>query len=203
MDFQFFAHGYDQDQWSHAFGLVNLPPSNPAVASTLGSANTDAVQWYWGKGKGTSSGNTNNDVNWIMSGIMYAGPKLTPKTFQQGFFSVPGAGGAADHDPTSVQHGYGRTTNLPYDEYLRGTQDFTTVWWDPKAPGVPLGALSLGPGAYYYLNGAKRYHAGEWPTKPMKFYDTSNSSTKIPYPPTQTVPCHGCPSETGQGQPSA
>jgi hypothetical protein len=136
-----------------------------------------------------------------MSGIMYAGPQLTPQTFQQGLFAVPGAGGAPSNSTTSVQHGYGRTANLPYDEYLRGSQDYTVVWWDPDTPGVSLSpSLPPSPGALWYLDGAKRYYAGHWPTKPLTFFDKSNA---ISQPPSGqalvAVPCHGCPSETGAG----
>jgi hypothetical protein len=203
MDFQFLAQGYPQDQWAHAFGLSNLPPTNPAVATAAGASVYDAVQWYWGTGKGTSGLGTTNLVNWFMSGIMYAGPKLTPKTFQQGFFSVPGAGGAPDGDVHSVQHGYGKTAGLPYDEYLRGSQDFTVVWWDPDTAGTSLGGLPPGQGTWFYLDGAKRYYAGHWPTKAMKFFDKSTSSNTIDAATPEPVPCSGCPSETGQGQPSA
>ena len=93
----FTARNYDQDQFSHAFGLSNLPPS--AAASTTGTTSTasvqEPVQWYWGAGKGTTSITAANALNWLMSGIQYAGPKLTPQTFQQGMFAVPAA--AARH----------------------------------------------------------------------------------------------------------
>jgi hypothetical protein len=204
MDFPLLAQNYPADQWGHAFGLANTGPIDPSLLSaTTGASPTDVVTWYWGQGRGTSSATLNNLVNWFMSGISYAGPKLTPKTFQQGFFSVPASGGAADNDPNSVLHGYGRTPGLPYDEYLRGSQDFTAVWWDPTAPGVKFGSLPPGQGAYYYLDGAKRYHAGTWPTKPMKFFDKSNSTTTINFTSPQPAPCDGCPSQTGQGQPAA
>jgi hypothetical protein len=202
MDFPLLAQGYPQDQWVHAFGLSNLPPLG-GTSSATGANITDVVKWYWGEGRGTSSAATTNLVNWFMSGIMYAGPKLTPKTFQQGFFSVPAGGGAPDDDPSSVQHGYGKTAGLPYDEYLRGSQDFTLVWWDPDAPGVAFGSLPPGKGNYWYLDGAKRYYAGHWPTKPLKFFDRSTSSNTVDFPDPQPVPCKGCPSETGQGTPSA
>jgi len=196
-EFFFTARGYDQDQWSHAFGLSNLPPFSSAT--TTDTSTYDPVQWYWGKNKGTSSATIYTGLNWAMSGIMYAGPKLTPKTFQQGLFAVPGAGGAPSNSTTSVQHGYGRTANLPYDEYLRGSQDYTTVWWDPHTLGPALGALPASPGTLWYVDGAKRYNAGHWPTKALTFFDQSTAihegANTTPVP----VPCKGCPSETGAG----
>jgi hypothetical protein len=200
-DLSLFARGYDQDQWAHAFGFSNLPPTSPTLGTASNAAVLDPVQWYWGKGKGTSSATIFTGLAWVMAGVMYAGPELTPKTFQQGLFAVPGAGGAPSDDPTSVQHGYGRTANLPYDEYLRGNQDFTAVWWDPDTLGLSVIANQPpAPGTLWYLDGAKRYYAGHWPTQPLTFFDESNaihegSDAAPPVP----VPCKGCPSETGEG----
>ena len=201
-DLALIARGYDQSQWAHAFGISNLPPFSSALTGP-GASVDDPVQWYWGKGKGTTSATAFEGLQWAMSGIMYAGPDLTPKTFQQGFFSVPGAGGAASNDPFSVQHGYGKTAGLPYDEYLRGNQDFVAVWWDPNTVASSLG-LPPAPGTLWYLDGAQRYNAGHWPTKKLTFFDKANA---IYQPPADggeklvPVPCHGCPSETGQGEP--
>jgi hypothetical protein len=193
------ARGYDQAQWAHAFGLSNLPPFSSATSTTANLY--DPVQWYWGQGKGTSSATIFTGLNWVMSGIMYAGPKLTAKTFQQGLFAVPGAGGAPSNSTTSVQHGYGRTANLPYDEYLRGSQDYTVVWWDPDTLGPALSsALPPAPGTLWYVDGAKRYYAGHWPTKKLTFFDPTNAIHEAPTPAAPVpVPCKGCPSETGQG----
>lgn len=202
-DLALIARGYDQSQWSHAFGLSNLPPLSPTVTSSAGASVDDPVQWYWGKGKGTTSATAFEGLQWVMSGIMYAGPNLTPKTFQQGLFSVPGAGGAASDDPFSVQHGYGKTAGLPYDEYLRGNQDFVAVWWDPTTVASSFGTPPA-PGTLGYLDGGKRYNAGHWPTKALTFFNKDNAIYQPPPTGGQQlvpVPCHGCPSETGHGEP--
>jgi hypothetical protein len=199
-DLSIFARGYDQDQWGHAFGLSNLPPTSPTLGTASNAAVLDPVQWYWGKGKGTSSPTIFTGLAWVMSGVMYAGPKLTPQTFQQGLFAVPGAGGAPSNDPTSVQHGYGRTANLPYDEYLRGNQDFTAAWWDPVTLGLSvIASAPPAPGTLWYPDDAKRYNATHWPTKPIKFFDEANAIHEGTEAQPVPVPCKGCPSETGQG----
>jgi hypothetical protein len=148
-----------------------------------------------------------NLVDKFTQAIMYAGPKLTAKTLQQGLFSVPAQGGSAEDSVYTIRQGFGRTDGLPYDEYLAGNKDFTVAWWDPDTEGPPLTNLGLpgGPGTLWYLNGAQRYYASHWPTKPLKFFDTSNSIIQFDSPPTPPVPvpCTGCPSETGQGQPSS
>ena len=108
----------------HTFGISNLSPcvlpdpTPPPPQKSL-TVLTNPLNWYWGEGVGhverrasraTSSG--------CSTGIQAAGPKLTPKTFQQGLFSIPASGGAAQGYPTGCFTGYGRTSGLPYDEYL-------------------------------------------------------------------------------------
>jgi hypothetical protein len=204
-DLPFFARLYDQDQWKHAFGISNLPPPTPP--SDAANPALDAVQWYWGEGRGTSSVLHGNLVDKFTQAIMYAGPNLTPKTLQQGMFSVPAQGGSAEDSVFTIRQGFGRTDGLPYDEYLAGNKDFTAAWWDPDTQGPPLTNLGLpgGPGALYYLNGAQRYYGGHWPTKPLKFFDKSSAIYQLGQPPAPPaeVACKGCPSETGQGQPAA
>jgi len=204
-DLAFFARNYDQNQWAHAFGISNIAP--PVVTTQTGATLLDPVQWYWGKGRGTSSVFIENIVNWLMQGIMYAGPKLTPQTFEQGYFAVPATGGSVANDVYTVQQGFGRTDGLPYDEYLHGNKDFTVVWWDPNTVGPPLTNLGLpgGQGTLWYLDGGKRYYGAHWPTTPLKFFDKSNATYELTVPATSSAqaPCTGCPSETGQGQPSS
>jgi hypothetical protein len=207
-DLTLFARGYDQDQWAHAFGISPLPVGFDIGAAPLQTPDLtlEPVQWYFGAGRGTTNATAMAlGINWLMSGIMYAGPKLTPQTFEQGYFSIPAQGGAGEDDPNSSQYGYGRTAGVPYDEYLRGTQDFAMVWWDPDTPGRPRANGGPTPnGAYLWVNGGKRYSGRQWPTKLVKFFDESASQTwdeVPPPPPPQRVPCSGCPSDTGQGQP--
>ena len=55
------------------------------------------------------------------------------------------------------------------------------------------------------LDDAQRYYAGTWPTKRMKFFDESNSIYQFDAPAAapDVLPCTGCPSETGVGEPGA
>ena len=121
-DLGFFARRYDQDQWNTRSGSRTSRresrktpprPTNPAL---------DAVQWYWGKDKGTSSVLHGNLVDKFMRGVTYAGPKLTPQTLQQGLFAAPAYGGSASDDTYTIRQGFGRTDGLPYDEYLPATR---------------------------------------------------------------------------------
>lgn len=205
IDLPLLARGYDQDQWAHAFGISNVPPGAPITPTTV----PNVIQWYWGPGKGTFGISYTNAIEWLMSGIMYAGPKLTPKTLEQGFFAIPAQGGSASHDPAlanrGTRSGYGRTNGLPYKEYMRGNKDFTASWWDPDTDGPPMLGFPGGKGTLWYLDDAKRYYAGTWPTKPLPLFDMSKAITGFDAPLRlpEVLPCEGCPSQTVQGQPSS
>jgi hypothetical protein len=204
IDFPLLARGYDQSQWAHAFGLANVTPGTPATATPT----TTVVQWYWGD-RGTDGTSYRNAIRWLMYAIAYAGPTLTPQTLKQGWFAVPAQDGSASTDTVrqyrSTRSGYGHTNGLPYEEYSQGNKDFAVTWWDPKTFGPPTIGFPGGEGTGWYLDTAKRYYAGDWPTKPMKFFDKSNSIYQFdtPVQSSPVLPCNGCPSETGQGTPGA
>jgi hypothetical protein len=206
IDFPILARNtYDQAQWAHAFGISNIQPGSPADAPDA-TTTPNPVQWYWGPNQGTYQVTYHNALVWLFSAIMYAGPKLTPQTLKQGWFAVPAEGGSADTDPATanrtVRSGYGRTNGLPYEEYTRGNKDFAATWWDSDTTGPPNLRFPGGKGALMYLNNAKRYYAGHWPTQPMKLFDKSNSIYQFDTAPQPAViPCTGCPSQTGQGTP--
>ncbi len=209
IDFPVLARAfYDQDQWAHAFGLSNVWPGSPTPAAGAPTIPT-AIQWYWGPNKGTFQITYSNAIGWLMSGIMYAGPKLTPQTLKQGFFAIPAGGGSASYDPAlanrGARSGYGHTNGLPYEEYTRGNKDFAVSWWDKDTDGPPSLGFPGGKGTLWYPDDAKRYYGGHWPTKPIKFFDKSNSINQFDAPTElpEILPCTGCPSETGQGEPAA
>jgi hypothetical protein len=70
--------------------------------------------------------------------------------------------------------------------------------------GPAIGPVPGGQGTWWYLDGGKRYSAGNWPTKQLKFFDKSapgqvNLLAGAPTP--VAAACDGCPSQTGQGEP--
>jgi hypothetical protein len=205
IDFPVLGRTYDQEQWAHAFGISNVWPGSPDAPTTT----PNVVQWYWGPGRGTYQITYSNAISWLMSGVMYAGPDLTPRTLKQGFFAIPAQGGSAASDPAvanrGARSGYGRTNGLPYEEYTRGNKDFAPTWWDPDTEGPPSLGFPGGMGALWYLDDATRYYSGTWPTRKLKFFDRSNSISRFDAPAeaAEVLPCEGCPSETGVGEPAA
>ena len=71
-------------------------------------------------------------LRWLFNGLQAAGPKLTPKSFEQGLFATPAFDGAASDNPSTTQTAYGRTPGLPYDEYMMVGTDFAPVWYDAE-----------------------------------------------------------------------
>ena len=142
-DIAVLARGNPADEMTHAFGLSNFTPYiSPAL-----DRDRELADWYWGPNQGTTAGSA-AFLGWLMLGIQTAGPKLTPKTFQQGMFSAPATGGAAVGSTISMMNGYGKTAGLPYDEYVTTGIDFAPIWWDAETtgPSQAVGARGQGRG---------------------------------------------------------
>ena len=164
----------------------------------------ERLDWYWGAGVGTTASSPPQQINWLLLGIHAAGPKLTPKTFQQGLFSVPAYGGAAQDYPTGTMTGYGKNAGLPYDEYMAVGIDFGLVWWDPETSGPSQGTGTEGKGVGWYADQAKRFKSGTVPKQQFGWFDKATSVYKFdtrPTPkPAYAGDCSGCPSQGGAGQ---
>jgi hypothetical protein len=210
-DIAIFARGYDQQQFAHAFGVSNLPPytqpdPTPTPPAKSLTVLTNALNWYWGEHSGTEvPSNMTTRIPWLLDGIQAAGPELTPRTFQQGLFAVPATGGAASGTTTGALTGYGRNAGLPYDEYLQLGLDFAPVWWDAQTTGPSNGTGTVAKGVVRYVDGAKRYRAGTWPTKAIPWFQKPGSvvafDTRQPPIPRYLGDCKGCPATGGPGQP--
>ena len=85
LDLDAIVRSYDQTQMAHAFGVGTLLVN---VADTSDPSNT-YFAWYWGPNKGTYQAGVLSYVQTFLTGVMLAGPKLTPQTFQQGLFALP------------------------------------------------------------------------------------------------------------------
>jgi hypothetical protein len=201
---------FDQSQWKHAFGLGQVFP--PVVGGTL-NQNTAYFNWYWGPNQGTYGAFGLSAWMTLFRGLMSAGPKLTPKTFQQGIFSLPAVGGAATGSTQSYLTGYGHAAGTSYDEYASLGYDFHLWWWDADAVGISSGAPVSGTGRTGYLHDGHRFAAGSWPKGDQPFFDKSKTMYEEvatgPAGPGQAVlgaadqlpnyPCTGCPSSTSAG----
>jgi hypothetical protein len=208
-DLTLFARTYPQDQARHMFGISWLWPwlaPDPAPTPPAKSLTTltDMENWYWGEGHGTAANvSVLPLLNWLVAGLHNAGPRLTPKTFQQGYFAAPASGGAATGNPLSPLIAYGRQTGLPYDSYMYGGTDFVPFWYDPDATGAAATIGAVAKGAEWYPNQATRYKANGVTKKPLGYFDTSNAITDFKTRPSSSPApvyagdCTDCPAQTG------
>jgi len=187
-DLGLLSRSYDQTQWAHAFGLSALGP----YINTVSAA--PVFDWYWGKNGtlGTSVTYASLGARWLAYGIQYAGPKLSPKTFQQGYFATPARGASA----------YGKTAGLPYDEYMWLGTTVSGAWYDATTVGTSQVRLSVAAGVTWYVNGAQSYTAATIPKKTFNFFDKTGSVYQLENPVVPLGPvvaCADCPANGGTG----
>ena len=150
-----FARRYDQQQWSHAFGLsFLLARVDPDVVDEAGNW----VSWYLGE---TLEQYPNIfDFGRLFAGIHLAGPELTPEAFRDGLYRYPVSGGG----PTEVQVSRGDHGVWP-DHDWGGSDDMAIIWFDPEATGEDE-VGNEGTGMYRYANGGQRETIGNLPRSP-------------------------------------
>jgi len=168
-DTSIFARTFDQEQWSHAFGVALVPGRTPQDLN----ATYNLYQWFHGTPPPNNTyGVINPSVELFANGVQMAGPKLTPQTFRDGLYRSPPSGG----DPINPQLSYGKHGVWPFvDNY--GSDDAGMLWWDPSAVGEDE-VRQVGNGLYRYANGAKRYTLGKFPAKGQGgLFDTASSVT--------------------------
>jgi hypothetical protein len=209
-DLALLARQYPAEQMEHAFGNSTVSPwtltnSNPQGDDIYLTDLDGPLNWYWGQGVGTSSQAAPQGMLWLMRGIHAAGPKLTAKTFQQGLFATPPRGGAAEGQSFGSMTAYGPGAGLPYDAYLTTGADFTAFWWDPALQGPGAGTGTDGKGNAWFVDGAKRYRAGQVPKKPFRYFTEQGAVSHFETRPEPRPPyagdCEGCPSQGGPGTP--
>jgi hypothetical protein len=183
------------DQMKHVFGLGTL---QPYVAGISGDTQVNWFNWYWGENRGVYAAGPVAAVYNLYAGVSLAGPKLTPKTFHQGLFSYPAFGGAASNQVVTFMFGYGRSSGLPYNEYSQVGLDYSIIWWNPTEVGKGKILFDDGTGKFMYIDGAKRYYAGQWKKGEPKLFDPSNAISQFDSLPESDAapeyPCKGCPS---------
>ena len=192
-------NGIAPEQMKHVFGLGNLP----LYVDAINDPQRAWFNWYWGGNQGVYSAASFGTLHQLNGALSFAGPKLTPDTFQQGMFSMPLRGGAASKQLQSFMTGLGPTPNLPYDVYSQVGLDYAIMWWSPTDEGKGKILFDEGIGRFRYIDGGKRYAVGvkgaEWKKGEPELFDPSNSIAQFDeLPASDTVPefpCEGCPSE--------
>jgi hypothetical protein len=194
-DLDVLARPFDQDVWSHAFGLIWFLPG---VSSGAPSPMLATFQWFWGTDKGTKWDGASALLGQLYAQIQFAGPVLSEANLDK----VParlrkaksGVGGAYSDSAFTFE------ASPPPPEGgtpIRGT---ALGWWDPNDEGGGNYSLGVqGKGQYQYLDGGKRYVSGTFPKQKLTFFDPANSTSVFAQLPASeptwpTYPCESCPS---------
>ena len=171
-----FGRTYDQDQWSHAFGLSSLAAR---VVNGKGSAE-NLYQWWAGEYPPADDtvGVLFPNPLMFFTGIQAAGPNLTVETFRDGMFF---AGTPEFRAVTEQVITFGNSEVWPnLADYLskvdhQGIDDMTELWWDPTVEGNDE-IRKPGTGMYRYVDGGRRYLPGEW-SEELRVFDPDGTST--------------------------
>jgi len=188
-DLDILARSFDQDVWSHAFGMVWFLPYVEGQPDVL----SQTFQWFWGTDKGTRWQGASADLGGLYARIHYAGPKLTAKAVSAPLPSGNSVGGYYSKSMSTFES----VTVPPGQITPRGS---ALGWWNSDIEGpANFNIGSTGKGAYMYLNDGQRYVAGHFPTKKPAFFDESKSVqafTKLPAsePKFPQYACDNCPS---------
>jgi Periplasmic binding protein len=164
MDTTAFARSYDQEQWSHAFGISSL-----AARSAPGVGGSEYIyDWYFGSlpPADDSSGVILPNPQIFFGALQDAGPNLTTEAMVEALYRID----LVDDTVTQVgfaygDHGYYPTLRVPDHN---GIEDFTEIWYDPTVPGIDeIGREGVG--AYQYVDGGRRYLPGTWTDEDRAF----------------------------------
>lgn len=151
LDYDALAQTYDASEWAHAFGPSDLGQSAPV-------SQVDAGKIWQAEGQsGDPDPNSNLMVAYMTSlagGVISAGAKLTPLSFEYGMLTTPGYDTWGQwHDPKLVYIKYGK------GDYT-GISDIREVYYDPNKTSPTNGQK----GSYVPLNGGRRYLPGQMPS---------------------------------------
>ena len=170
MDTTIFARLTDTSQWKNGFGT--------ALVGARGERSTNGAfqihRWAFGEDPPNTNANVlEPPLRTMFTGIMLAGPNLTPDTFRDGLFRYPTSGGG----PTEPQSSRGDHGVWP-DEDWGGSDDTALIWFDPTATGEDE-VGNQGTGMYRYADMGKRYTIGNLPSSfdEAGLFDVGNSVT--------------------------
>jgi len=171
-----FGRTYDQDQWSHAFGLSSL------AARVVNGKGTSENLFQWWDGEYPPADDTVGvlfpNPAMFFAGLQAAGPNLTVESFRDGMFAgqTPEFRGVTEQVITfGNEDVWPNLGDYLANEDYQGIDDMTELWWDPTVEGDDE-IRKPGVGMYRYVDGGKRYLPGEW-TDELKVFDEEGTST--------------------------
>jgi hypothetical protein len=178
-----FSRSYDQEQWKHAFGLT-------ALAARVENENAGArydYEWFYGE-KEKADGYI--EVIAPQPALLFAvlqevGPNLTRQSFADALQRIEPVSGKLT--ASSLSWGdHGRWDDIDGVDW-DGVDDIARIWWDPDAEGKDE-LRKEGKGLWRFVEGGKRYFAGDWPDEDFPAFDDEGTSTIYPETPESEAP---------------
>ena len=163
---------YDQQQWTHAFGVSPLWVTWATVAKSAGYR-----EYHWARpddppgDEGVLINIYRARIAELFTSIHMAGPRLTNDTLTAGVFAYPPTGGSA-----------GRPLLFRNRQYPNAIKDFVEVWYDGNASG-PDERGQQGNGMIRKADGGRRFRIGQFTNDPSKWGVTAGSLTVSDDPP--------------------
>jgi hypothetical protein len=161
------ARSFDQEQWSHAFGISPLAARvDPEVAGSY-----YLYKWYTGEESPASgtAGVILPQPQVFFSAVQGVGPDLTRENWVATLLAAPPT-------PSGISQpslDWGDVEGWPETDY-HGIDDWTAIWWDADAEG-PDEIRRVDSGMYQYVDGGQRYKLGEWPEEDTRAFDTEGA----------------------------
>jgi hypothetical protein len=177
-----FARGFDQSQWAHAFGIGLVAAQSPETQ------HDDYMLHEWWYNTPPPDMNTTaivaGDVDLLFTGLQLAGPHLTVQSFSDGLRSQP----VQPESPNGLDaiYSYGSHGLWPGIDF-GGLDNYNLIWWDPTAKGQDETG-NVGTGLYRYVDNARRFLPGHYPSDPIKFFDPTNTLTRFTTTPPELQP---------------
>ena len=109
-------------------------------------------------------------VGALYTRIHLAGPGLTVAKMKPGALPVPEAGGYYSKSVLTPSTG-------PTGKDGIAVRDAALAWFDPTKNATDQATMSVGDGAWMYLDGGTRYIAGTWPKNKKGFFDKTLTTT--------------------------
>jgi hypothetical protein len=169
-----FARGFDQQQWKHAFGIGLVGAQSPEK-----DHDDYKLHQWWFNGAPPPDLNTSGiiagDANLLFTGIQLAGPDLTVQHYTDGIQGQP----VPPESPNGLKAilSYGKHGLWPGTDF-GGLDNMNLIWWDPAVTGEDETGTK-GKGSYRFVDNARRFLYGHYPTEPIKFFDPTDTITRF------------------------
>lgn len=174
IDTNVFSRTYDQEQWSHAFGITGL--TTRIEANAFGEITGRKIfEWFHGEKPAAidTIGVLVPGPNWLATMLQGAGPDLTYQSFQDAVFAYEPVrtGGVISPHSTWGDHGFWDRLDGPD---WGGVDDVAKIWWDPEDVGEDE-IQNEGPGVWQFVDGGERFFVDEWEEGDFGAFDAERS----------------------------